>query len=292
MSSRRAGWESLFRPSRRVSRPETRRAILRFPLKSIPLYYLEPVWHNARQMAALHQRLRERENTGYHLPLAKEEFSMNLVLLGPPGSGKGTQAKRLHERLSLQHVASGDLFRENLNNETALGKRASEFMNRGELVPDELTIEMLRERLSRPDVESGVVLDGFPRTLPQAQALDLMLDSMGKTLDVVLLISVSDEEIVARLSGRLVCRKCQLPFHQTFNPFRSCPSHECNGEFLYQREDDRPETVRARLRTYHKQTAPLITLYEERGSLVTVNGVGSLDEVTQACLTALGPFLN
>lgn len=216
---------------------------------------------------------------------------MNLVLLGPPGSGKGTQAKRLQKRLGLLHVASGDLFRENLKNDTELGTEAREYMVRGKLVPDALTIDMLRERLDRPDITTGVVLDGFPRTLAQAEALDEMMASTGRALDAVLSIEVPDEEIVGRLSGRLVCAKCQLPFHQTFNPFKSCPSSECEGEHLYQREDDRAETVRERLETYHRQTAPLVDRYQTRGCLLRVPGVGPLDDVTSACVEALDRFL-
>jgi adenylate kinase len=211
---------------------------------------------------------------------------MNIVLLGAPGSGKGTQAERLGAHLGLVHVASGDLFRDKLNRETELGLLARKYMNRGELVPDEITVEMLRQRLQQPDVRPGVLLDGFPRTEPQATALDAMLKDFEQGVDGVLYIEVPDEELVSRLSGRLICRECQTPFHKIFNPFKTCPETRCDGEYLYQREDDKPETVRARLKTYHSQTAPLIKHYKSSGILVRVDGVGSLEEVTEGCLQA------
>lgn len=211
---------------------------------------------------------------------------MNIILLGPPGSGKGTQAEQMEAVLGLTHVSSGDLFRENIRQGTELGSRAQQYMNRGELVPDDLTIEMLRERFGRPDVKQGVLLDGFPRTLAQAEALDSMMAGMGRKIDVVINIRVPDEEIVKRLSGRLICRECQTPFHTLFRPFESCPLGKCQGEFLYQREDDRPETVRARLANFQRQTAPLVEYYAKHGVLVTVDGVGSREEVTGACLKA------
>lgn len=215
---------------------------------------------------------------------------MNIILLGGPGSGKGTQAKRLQQELDLTHVASGDLFRDHLNRGTRLGLLAQEYMNRGDLVPDEVTIEMLDQRLQRDDVTEGVVLDGFPRTVPQAKALDAMLDRLGRRLHGVLHIQVPDEEIVERLSGRLVCRECQATFHRKHNPFEQCPEDRCRGEYLYQREDDRPDTVRARLATYRRQTAPLIEFYRERGMLETVDGRGSVEDVTRRCLQATERF--
>ncbi len=211
---------------------------------------------------------------------------MNIVLLGGPGSGKGTQAEHLQAVLGLTHVASGDLFRENLKEQTELGRLAEEYMSRGELVPDTVTVAMVRERLQRPDVKNGVIFDGFPRTQPQAQALSEMLDELGEKIDGVLYIDVSDDEIVRRLSGRLICKECQTPFHQIFNPFKTCPDDKCQGEYLYQRDDDKPETVRARLKVYHEQTAPLIEYYQKAGLLVTVTGEGSIEEVKDAVLAA------
>jgi adenylate kinase len=212
---------------------------------------------------------------------------MDVILLGGPGSGKGTQAELLQERLGLTHVASGDLFRENINGHTELGLLAKEFIDQGQLVPDEITISMIRDRLRKPDVERGVLFDGFPRTLPQAEALDKLLTTLKRKINFVINLDVSEEEIVRRLSGRLICRECQIPFHREFNPFTKCPLDKCKGEFIYQREDDQPETVLARLEVFHKQTAPLIAYYEERGKLVTVNGEGELDKIYTRIIKAI-----
>jgi adenylate kinase len=212
---------------------------------------------------------------------------MDLVLLGAPGSGKGTQAAYLESQFGLTHIASGDLFRENLNNRTPLGLRAEEYMTRGALVPDEVTIAMLRERLERPDAKAGVLLDGFPRTMEQAIALSEMMEKLGRRIDGVLYVDVPDEALVERLSGRLICRECQTPFHRFTNPFRTCPYGKCAGEHLYQRADDTPETVRARLATYHRQTEPVIDYYRLINLLVTVPGEGSVDDVKRAAVAAV-----
>jgi adenylate kinase len=209
-----------------------------------------------------------------------------IVLLGPPGSGKGTQAARLREALDLPHVASGDLFRYNLNNETELGLKAKVYMDRGDLVPDDITIAMVMDRLSQPDCANGALLDGFPRTIAQAQALDGALAAQGHELSSVPLIAVPDEVVVARLSGRLICRECQATFHKLFNPFQTCPHNKCQGEHLYQRDDDKAETVRSRLEVYQEQTSPLIDYYRDRGVLVEVDGDQSLEAV-QADLRAV-----
>ncbi len=214
-------------------------------------------------------------------------MSLNIVLLGAPGSGKGTQADRLQERLGLIHVATGDLFRDNLARETRLGLLAREYMNRGELVPDDVTVDMLRGRLEQSDVRDGLVLDGYPRTLAQAEALDRILKDLGGRLDGVLYIKVPDDEIVDRLSGRLICSECQAPFHRRRLPFVTCPLGRCQGEYLYEREDDQPRTVRARLKTFHARTAPLIELYRRRGLLVEVDGVGSVEEVAERTVGAV-----
>ena len=201
------------------------------------------------------------------------------MLLGAPGSGKGTQAETLSRELKLPHVASGDLFRENLRQATELGRLAKGYMDRGDLVPDEITEGMVRERLARPDTAAGFILDGFPRTLPQAHALGEMLAGLGRRLAGVVCINVPDEAIVTRLTGRLICRECQTPYHRVFKrPVREGVCDRCGGK-LYQRDDDNPETVRARLRTFHAQTAPLIQFYRDAGLLHEVDGQGELDTV-------------
>lgn len=217
---------------------------------------------------------------------------MNVILLGAPGSGKGTQAEYLQSAIGLTHVASGDLFRYNLKNRTELGLLAEQYMNRGDLVPDDVTVAMVRERMQRSDVTGGVLLDGFPRTLPQAQALGSMLAEMGQKVDAVIYLEVPDDEIMMRLTGRLICKECQTPFHKTFNPFQKCPLDKCQGEYLYQRDDDKPETVRARLDTYHNQTKPLVEYYQKEGVLHSISGTGQIDEVKQAIVAAVETAVN
>ena len=212
---------------------------------------------------------------------------MDLVLLGAPGSGKGTQADHLRRELGLMHIASGDLFRDHLRRKTSLGIRASEYMTRGTLVPDAITIDMLRERVSQPDTTQGVLFDGFPRTMEQAIALNEMMAGLERQVSAVLYVEVPDEELVERLSARLICRECQVPFHRVANPFRTCPNARCAGEHLYQRADDAPETVRARLVTYHRQTAPVIDYYRLIDLLITVPGSGAVEAVKQATLEAV-----
>ncbi len=210
-----------------------------------------------------------------------------VVLFGAPGSGKGTQAEQICGKFDLLHIATGDLFRENLKNETELGQLAKMYMDKGELVPDDVTAAMLKDRLERPDTKGGLVLDGFPRTLPQAEALKGIVDDLSRSLDGVLYIKVSDEELVSRLAGRWICRNCQTPFHTKFKP----PKQEgvcdvCGGE-LYQRDDDKPETVRARLKTFHNQTAPLIDYYKQAGLLTEVDGEGEVSTVTNRVVAAI-----
>jgi adenylate kinase len=212
---------------------------------------------------------------------------MDLVLLGAPGSGKGTQADHLCRELGLTHIASGDLFRDHLQRKTALGVQASEYMTRGALVPDPITIAMLRELVRQPATERGVMFDGFPRTMEQAIALNEMMVSLGRQIDTVLYVEVPDDELVARLSGRLICRECQVPFHRTANPFRACPHGRCAGEHLYQRTDDAPETVRARLVTFHRQTAPVIDYYYLIKLLVTIPGHGPVEDVKRTTLETI-----
>ncbi len=211
---------------------------------------------------------------------------MNIILLGAPGSGKGTQAEHLQAELGLTHVSSGDLFREHRNRKTELGLLAQAYMHRGELVPDDITVAMVRERLQRRDVEKGVMFDGFPRDLAQAEALTKIMADLERRIDGVLYIEVSDEALVDRLASRLICRECQAPFHKIYKPFQTCPYDKCAGEYLYQRDDDQPETVRARLKTFHARTEPLIDYYRRARLLITVPGEGDVDEVKQATLEA------
>lgn len=213
--------------------------------------------------------------------------SLDLVLLGGPGSGKGTQAAMLSKELGLPHIATGDLFRENLKQATELGKLAKTYMERGELVPDDVTDAMVAERLSRPDSAHGFILDGFPRTLHQAEALMEIMARLQRRLTGVLYIKVTDEEIVRRLSGRLICRNCQVPYHTAFKPSKKpgvCDA--CGGE-LYQRADDNPATVRARLATFHAQTEPLIDYYQRAGLLHEIVGEGEVADIRQRCLSAI-----
>lgn len=223
-------------------------------------------------------------------PISPQEAthqSFDLVLVGGPGSGKGTQAEQLKNYLELPHIASGDLFRENLKNQTELGKLAKTYMDRGELVPDDVTEAMVEDRISRPDASKGFILDGFPRTLPQAQALTEMLNNMQRRIDGVLYIRVSDEEIVKRLSGRLICRDCQTPYHLAFKPPAKEGICDACGGSLYQRDDDNPKTVRARLKTFHDQTAPIINYYRDSGVLVEINGEGEVSSVTEKAIAVV-----
>jgi len=210
-----------------------------------------------------------------------------LVLLGPPGVGKGTQAKILSERTGLAHISSGDLFRENLKNQTELGKLAQSYMTRGELVPDDVTIAMIRERLSRPDCEKGAILDGFPRTPTQADALDAMLEEFKGHVDAVPFITSPEDVLVERLSGRWTCRAQGHIFNEKFSPPQEAGKCDFDGSELYQRDDDKAETVKRRIQVYLEQTSPLITYYREHGKLIEVDGMQTIEEVTQSLVSAL-----
>lgn len=210
-----------------------------------------------------------------------------IVLLGPPGAGKGTQAKIVSETLGLPHVSSGDIFRENLKMETELGKQAREYMNRGELVPDDLTIAMIRERLARPDCSEGALLDGFPRTVAQAAALETMLAGLGGAVAAVPYIKVAEAVLIERLTGRWTCRAAGHIFHEKFNPPQQPGRCDYDGSELYQREDDQAATVTRRIRVYMEQTAPLIEFYRERGVLLEVDGAQPIEKVTEDLLSAL-----
>ena len=210
-----------------------------------------------------------------------------IVLLGPPGAGKGTQAQIISEKLDLPHISSGDIFRENLKKETELGTRAASFINRGELVPDDLTIAMIRERLSRPDCTNGALLDGFPRTPGQAKALDSMLVDFHGKVDAVPYINVPEDVLVERLTGRWTCRAAGHVFHEKFNPPEQPGVCDFDGSELYQREDDRAETVIRRIRVYLEQTAPLIEYYHQAGVLIEVDGTKPIEQVSANLLAAL-----
>jgi adenylate kinase len=210
-----------------------------------------------------------------------------IVLLGPPGAGKGTQAQIIAKEFGLVHISSGDLFRDNLKNQTELGKLAQGYMNRGELVPDDVTIGMVRERISRPDCAQGVLFDGFPRTPTQADALSAMLAKMGGQVDCVPYISVPAEVLIERLSGRWTCTQCGRVYHEKYNPPNVAGKCDVDGAPLIQREDDQPATVERRIRVYMEQTAPLIEYYRKKGLLVEVDGTHSIDEVGQQMLAAV-----
>lgn len=211
-----------------------------------------------------------------------------IVLLGPPGAGKGTQAAMIAQQYQLAHISSGDLFRENLKKQTELGKLAQGFMNRGELVPDDVTIAMVRDRLTREDCAQGALLDGFPRTPAQAEALDRMLKEFGGAVDCVPYIAVPSEILIERLSGRWTCRAEGHVYHEKFNPPQVAGKCDLDGSELYQREDDQPATVERRIRVYLEQTAPLIAHYRAAGKLVEVDGTLSITLVSQAILKAIG----
>lgn len=210
-----------------------------------------------------------------------------IVLLGPPGAGKGTQAQLIAEKYGLVHVSSGDLFRENLKKETELGKLAQTYMKRGELVPDDVTIAMVRERISRPDCRNGALLDGFPRTPAQARALAEMLKEFNAAVSVVPYIAVAEEILVERLSGRWTCRTNGHVFHEKFNPPAFAGVCDFDGSELYQRDDDLPATVKNRIKVYQEQTAPLISYYRENGLLVEVDGTKPIDAVSIDLLHAI-----
>jgi adenylate kinase len=210
-----------------------------------------------------------------------------VVLLGPPGAGKGTQAEILSEKLSLAHISSGDLFRENIKNQTELGKLAQTFMDRGDLVPDDVTIAMVRDRLAKPDCAKGALLDGYPRTPAQAEALSKMLKDLSGKVDAVPYIRVDEEELVRRLSGRWTCRAEGHIYHEVFNPPKKPGVCDVDSSELYQREDDKRETVQRRIHVYFEQTAPLIDYYRKEGSLVEVDGAQSIEAVTRDMLAAM-----
>lgn len=207
-----------------------------------------------------------------------------IVLMGPPGAGKGTQAEIISEKLSIPHISSGDLFRENFKNDTELGKKARAFMDSGKLVPDDITISMVAERLSRQDCKNGALLDGFPRTPFQANELDKILKENGNAINCVPYIKVSDRDLLERLTGRWTCKAAGHIYHEKFNPPKNPGICDIDGSPLYQREDDKKETIEKRLAVFHEQTAPLVEYYREKNLLVEVDGTRPIEEVSETLL--------
>ena len=216
---------------------------------------------------------------------------MRLVLVGPPGAGKGTQAQFIAEHTGVPKISTGDIFRANVSAGTPLGLRAKEYMDRGDLVPDGVTIDMVRDRLGEADALEGFLLDGFPRTVPQAQTLDDILRETADTkLDVVLELVVDSDEVIRRLSGRRTCRTCNHIWHVDFDPPRTDGVCDIDGGELFQRDDDLPDTIKNRLEVYDEQTAPLVAYYANRGVLIGIDATGPVDDVTQRAIDALRPL--
>jgi len=216
---------------------------------------------------------------------------VRLVLVGPPGAGKGTQAQFIAEHIGVPKISTGDIFRANVSDGTPLGLQAKEFMDRGDLVPDEVTIDMVRIRLQEPDALAGFLLDGFPRTVPQAETLDdILRETANSKLNVVLELVVDNDEVVRRLSGRRTCRTCNHIWHVDFDPPQTPGICDIDGGELFQRDDDQPATVGNRLEVYDEQTQPLIDYYAGRGVLVGIDATGPVDDVTLRAIDALRPF--
>ncbi len=213
---------------------------------------------------------------------------MKIIMLGAPGAGKGTQAKMIAEKFNIPHISTGDIFRANIKNGTELGKKAKAFMDQGILVPDELTCDLVVDRIAKPDCGNGFILDGFPRTIPQAQALDRALAALGTDIDYAIDVDCPDDLIVARMSGRRACVGCGATYHIVFNAPKQEGICDVCGEKLIQRDDDHPETVQKRLDVYHDQTQPLISFYEGKGKLKTVDGTVDMKDVFTAIMDILG----
>jgi len=214
-------------------------------------------------------------------------LSMKIIMLGAPGAGKGTQAQMIAEKFNIPHISTGDIFRANIKNGTELGKKAKEFMDKGQLVPDELTVELLLDRVAKEDCKDGYVLDGFPRTIPQADVLTNELDKLGDHVDYAINVDVPDENIVRRMSGRRACLKCGATYHiEHIPPKQEGICDKCGSE-LVQRDDDKPETVNNRLSVYHEQTQPLIDYYTKAGILKTVDGTKDMNDVFNAIVDIL-----
>ena len=213
---------------------------------------------------------------------------MKIIMLGAPGAGKGTQAKKIAEKYSIPHISTGDIFRANIKNGTELGMKAKTYMDQGLLVPDELVVDLVVDRLNQEDCKNGCVLDGFPRTIPQAEALDAALEAAGQVVDYAINVEVPDENIVKRMSGRRACVSCGATYHIVYAPTKEeniCDT--CHGELIL-RDDDKPETVQKRLNVYHEQTQPLIDYYTKKNILVEVDGTQDIEDVFAAIVKVLG----
>ena len=213
---------------------------------------------------------------------------MKIIMLGAPGAGKGTQAKKIADKYQIPHISTGDIFRANIKEGTELGKKAKSYMDQGQLVPDELTLELIMDRFQNPDCENGYVLDGFPRTIPQAEALTEALAKKGDTIDYAINVEVPDENIINRMGGRRACLACGSTYHIVYAPTRVEGICDRCGEKLVLRDDDKPETVKNRLNVYHNQTQPLIEYYTRQGKLAEVDGTQSMEDVFNAIVKILG----
>ena len=213
---------------------------------------------------------------------------MKIVMLGAPGAGKGTQAKMIASKYQIPHISTGDIFRANIKNGTELGKKAKSYMDQGLLVPDELTVDLVIDRLAQDDCKNGYILDGFPRTIPQAEALDAALATLGEKMDYAIDVDVPDENIVSRMSGRRACTGCGATYHIVYNPSKKGECCEVCGEKLILRDDDKPETVQRRLNVYHEQTQPLIDYYTKQSILRTVDGTQDMNDVFAEIVKILG----
>ncbi|EGQ3410882.1 adenylate kinase [Staphylococcus pseudintermedius] len=212
---------------------------------------------------------------------------MNIILMGLPGAGKGTQASEIIKKYPIPHISTGDMFRKAINDETELGKEAKSYMDRGELVPDEVTVGIVKERISEDDAKKGFLLDGFPRTIEQAEALNSILEELGRTIDAVVNIEVPEEELMNRLTGRRICETCGTTYHLVFNPPKVEGICDIDGGKLYQREDDNPETVANRLEVNVKQSKPILEFYNQKGLLKNIDGSKHIDEVTSDVIEIL-----
>lgn len=213
---------------------------------------------------------------------------MKIIMLGAPGAGKGTQAKRIAEKYTIPHISTGDIFRANIKNGTELGKKAKEFMDQGLLVPDELTCDLVMDRIQQDDCKNGFVLDGFPRTIPQAEALDAALSKIGQKMDYAIDVDVPDENIINRMGGRRACLSCGATYHVEFNPTKAEGICDACGAQTVLRDDDKPETVQKRLTVYHDQTQPLIDYYKNQNILKSVDGTQPMEAVFDAIIGILG----